>query len=546
MTRKEYIINILKDILEDLSGIKKANLDESKTFLELGFDSLFMTQVSLAFQKKFELKITLRQLLETTPTIFSISEFIDGKLPEGKFEPPKQEVVIEEESEEIMEEYEESVPSEQSDIQYNPGNSAVERLVYEQLEIMKKQLEVLGGKGTKGIAVQKPLQEKEIEEVATQVEHSTVTDSAVPLRQEKKVFERFGPYKPIETKQGEGLNDKQQKYLDKLITEYNKKTPNSKKLTQEHREHYSDPRTVSGFLPIWKEMTYQIITKKSEGSKLWDVDDNEYIDVIMGFGQYLFGHNPKFIRDAIEEQLKLGFEIGPQSPIAGEVAKLICEFTGMDRAAFCVTGSEAVLGAIRAARTVTGKDKIIFFAGDYHGIIDEVLIKTIINGDQIRTMPIAPGIPRENVQNTVALEYGSEESLRIIEKLLPEIAGIMVEPIQARRPDLQPKEFLQKLRKIAEDANIPLIFDEVITGFRTSQGGAQDWFGIKADIGTFGKILGGGFPIGVIAGTKLYMDAFDGGTWQYGDDSIPEAGVTFFAGTFARHPLSLNCLLCGS
>jgi len=142
MTRKDYIINILKDVLEDLSGIKKSELDESKTFLELGFDSLFMTQVSLAFQKKFDVKITLRQLLETTPTIFTIAEFIDSKLPAGKFEPPKQEVVIEEESEEIMEEYEESVPTDlsQSNIQYQSGNSAVERLVYEQLEIMKSNL----------------------------------------------------------------------------------------------------------------------------------------------------------------------------------------------------------------------------------------------------------------------------------------------------------------------------------------------------------------------------------------------------------------------
>lgn len=535
MSRKEYIINILKEVLEELSGIKKSDLDESKSFLELGFDSLFMTQISLAFQKKFEVKITLRQLLETIPTIYSIAEFIDTKLSAGKFEPPKQELVIQEESEELI-----PADQSQSDTQYRLGNSAVERLVYEQLEIMKKQLEALGSTGIKNIssAGQETQPEKED---STSTKGLLTGSEIIALPTEvKEVFERFGPYKPIDNKKGEGLNAKQQKYLDKLIADYNVKTKSSKKLTQEHRAHYSDPRTVSGFLPIWKEMTYQIITRKSEGSKLWDLDDNEYIDLIMGFGQYLFGHNPKFVRDAIEVQLKLGFEIGPQSPIAGEVAKLICEFTGMDRAAFCVTGSEAVLGAMRAARTVTGKDKIVFFAGDYHGIIDEVLIKSTINGDQVRTMPIAPGIPRENVQNTIALEYGSEESLKIIEKLLPEIAGIMVEPVQARRPDLQPKEFLQKLRKFTEESDIPLIFDEIITGFRICQGGAQEWFGIKADIGTFGKVLGGGFPIGIIAGSKHYMDAFDGGYWQYGDDSIPEAGVTFFAGTFARHPLSLT------
>lgn len=545
MTRKEYITGILKDILEELSGIKKSELDESKTFLELGFDSLFMTQVSLALQKKFDVKITLRQLLETAPSINAIAEFIDANLAQGKFEPPKQEKIIEEEIEvPVAENIQQNISpiyAEQQSISqsaFSPSNN-VEKLIHEQLEIMKKQLEVLSG-GKVSQQVQTQITSSASEQPKVIKEEKQLADTISKPKEEKKVFERFGPYKPIETKKGGTLTEKQQKFLNKLIDEYTSKTPTSKKMTQEHRAHYSDPRTVSGFLPIWKEMTYQVIVKESKGSKLIDVDNNEYIDVIMGFGQYLFGHNPDFLKEAIEEQLKLGIEIGPQSPIAGEVAKLICEFTGLDRAAFCVTGSEAVLGAMRAARTVTGKDKIVFFAGDYHGIIDEVLIKTTINGDQIRTMPIAPGIPRENVQNTIALEYGSDESLKIIEKLLPELAGIMVEPVQSRRPDIQPKEFLHKLREIADKANIPLIFDEVITGFRVSNGGAQEYFGVKADIATYGKIIGGGFPIGVIAGTKLYMDAFDGGYWQYGDESIPEAGVTFFAGTFARHPVSLK------
>ncbi|GMU95633.1 amino acid adenylation domain-containing protein [Ignavibacterium album] len=544
MTRKEYITGILKDILEELSGINKSELDESKTFLELGFDSLFMTQVSLAFQKKFDIKITLRQLLETSPSINAIADYIDSKLAQGKFEPPKQEIVIEDEIEVPVTDNTQQITSHSftqqtssNQIPFIPGSN-VEKLIYEQLEVMKKQLEILSGSN-----LHQPIQTEAKSSASVQQnliqEEKATAESTLKPKEEKKVFERFGPYKPIETKKGV-LTEKQQKFLNRFIEDYTKKTPTSKKMTQEHRAHYSDPRTVSGFLPIWKEMTYQIIVNQSKGSKLIDVDGNEYIDVIMGFGQYLFGHNPEFLKEAIEEQLKLGIEIGPQSPIAGEVAKLICEFTGLDRAAFCVTGSEAVLGAMRAARTVTGKDKIVFFAGDYHGIIDEVLIKTTINGGQIKTMPIAPGIPRENVQNTIALEYGSDESLRIIENLLPELAGIMVEPVQSRRPDLQPKEFLHKLREIADKANIPLIFDEVITGFRVSNGGAQEYFGVKADIATYGKIIGGGFPIGVIAGKKLYMDAFDGGYWQFGDDSIPEAGVTFFAGTFARHPLSLK------
>lgn len=537
MTRKEYVVDILKSILEELSGMKKNDLVESISFLELGFDSLFLTQVSLSFQKKFDIKISLRQLLETTPTIVSLSEYIESKLPEGKFEPPKQEVIIEEESEEVFEELADTSDAEEfSENQFNEVSGSVERLVQQQLEIMKKQLEVLNGKHKKSVS---PTAKEGLKTVEAAPTKKTEVDTKKAETTEKKVFERFGPYKPIETKSDGALTDKQQSYLANLINKYTGKTPTSKSLTQKHRSHYSDPRTVSGFLPIWKEMTYQIMIKKSEGSRLWDVDDNEYVDVLMGFGQYLFGHNPKFIRDAVEQQIKQGFEIGPQSPIAGEVAGLICELTGMDRAAFCVTGSEAVLGAIRAARTVTGKDKIVFFAGDYHGIIDEVLIKTSVNGDQIRTLPIAPGIPKENTQNSISLEYGTDEALKIIERLAPEIGAVIVEPVQARRPDFRPKEFLQKLRKLTEDLNIAFIFDEVITGFRVSSGGAQEYYGIRADIATYGKIIGGGFPIGVIAGKKLFMDAFDGGMWQYGDNSVPEAGVTFLMGTFVRHPLSL-------
>jgi len=120
-----------------------------------------------------------------------------------------------------------------------------------------------------------------------------------------------------------------------------------------------------------------------------------------------------------------------------------------------------------------------------------------------------------------------------------ELAAVLVEPVQSRRPDLQPVEFLRELRKLTADSGIALIFDEMVTGFRLHQGGAQAWFEIKADIVTYGKIVGGGLPIGVIAGKASFLDAFDGGRWNYGDSSYPQAELTFFAGTFFKHPLSM-------
>jgi glutamate-1-semialdehyde aminotransferase len=278
------------------------------------------------------------------------------------------------------------------------------------------------------------------------------------------------------------------------------------------------------------------VVNKSKGSRLWDVDGNEYIDVLHGFGSSMFGYQPEFITRAIHQQIENGYEVGPQHELAGPVCKLICEFTGADRAALCNTGSEAVLGAMRIARTVTGRSTIVAFSGSYHGIVDEVIVR---GTKKLKSFPAAPGIMPEAVQNMLILDYGTEESLKIIKERAHEFAAVLVEPVQSRRPEFQPVEFLKKLRQITEDAGTPLIFDEVITGFRMHPGGTQAMFGIKADLGTYGKVVGAGISIGVIAGKKQFMDALDGGFWQYGDTSIPPSGVTYFAGTFVRHPLAL-------
>ncbi|MEM6472660.1 MAG: aminotransferase class III-fold pyridoxal phosphate-dependent enzyme, partial [Planctomycetota bacterium] len=228
--------------------------------------------------------------------------------------------------------------------------------------------------------------------------------------------------------------------------------------------------------------------------------------------------------------------IGPQSPLAGDVARLFCELTGSERMAFSNTGSEAVLGCTRLARNATGRDLIVMFNGDYHGILDEVIAR---GSRKLKSFPAATGIPKKHVENTIILDYGTEESLRVIESKLDDLAGVLVEPVQSRRPELQPREFLKDLETLTKDKPAALIFDEVITGFRIGLGGAQEHFGVKADLASYGKIVGGGMPIGVLAGRAEYMDGLDGGYWNYGDDSRPEAGMTYYAGTFVRHPLAL-------
>jgi glutamate-1-semialdehyde aminotransferase len=337
-------------------------------------------------------------------------------------------------------------------------------------------------------------------------------------------------------KESDALSPKQKARLDQLVERYNKKTKGSKSHTQQHRARHADPRVVNGFKPRIKELIYPIVTSRAEGCRLWDLDGNEYVDALNGFGSNFFGYSAKIVADALHKQIDSGFEIGPQTSLAGECADLVCDLTGMDRAAFCNTGSEAVMGALRIARTVTGRSLVVAFSGSYHGIFDEVIVR---DTKTMRSVPAAPGILPEAVANMLVLEYGTEKSLAVIRERADEIAAVLVEPVQSRRPDFQPKAFLEEVRKITRASGSALIFDEVITGFRAAPGGAQAHFGIAADLATYGKIVGGGMPIGVIAGRNPWMDALDGGQWQYGDDSFPTAGVTYFAGTFVRHPLAM-------
>ncbi len=194
------------------------------------------------------------------------------------------------------------------------------------------------------------------------------------------------------------------------------------------------------------------------------------------------------------------------------------------------------MGCVRVARTVTGRDTLVIFTGSYHGIFDEVIVR---GTKKLKSVPAAPGILKNTSEHVLVLDYGTPESLQIIRERASSIAAVLVEPVQSRRPDFQPVEFLQELRAITEESGSLLIFDEVVTGFRSHPRGAQAMLGIDADMASYGKVVGGGFPIGVIAGKRRFMDALDGGHWQFGDDSTPTVGVTYFAGTFVRHPLAL-------
>ncbi|MBE8998420.1 aminotransferase class III-fold pyridoxal phosphate-dependent enzyme [Nostoc sp. LEGE 12447] len=551
---QQKLIPLLKEIIEETSGLEIASVDDSTTFLEMGLDSLSLTQVGLALKKKFQVKVTLRQLLEIYPNLGTLADFINPALsPETLSALGLTETVTEPIPEVPLPAPATTSPTlvvhevhtNGSAPQISPqpaASSFFENVINQQLQIMSQQLALLGNNSQPVTIPVVPAATPQNNDVKPQNAVSipaTQTSKESPASVETEsngAKKAFGAAARIEKTQTKTLTAQQRNHLDKIIQRYTKRTQKSKEYTQFHRPYLADPRTVSGFNPTMKEMVYPIVASRSSGSKLWDLDGNEYVDLSNGFGLNLFGWSPPFITEAIEAQLKLGMEIGPQTPLVGEVAKLMCELTNFDRAAFCNTGSEAVLGAMRMARTITGRNLIAIFSGAYHGILDEVIVR---GTKKLRSIPAAPGIPPEMVENILVVDYDSPESLEILRSRADELAAVMVESVQSRRPEYQPKEFLQQLRDFTEEAGIALIFDEIVTGFRIHPGGAQAHFGIKADIATYGKIVGGGLPIGVIAGKSQYMDALDGGFWQFGDDSVPEVGVTYFAGTFVRHPLAL-------
>ncbi len=490
----------LRALVLDLSGIVVT--DDSATFTELGFDSLFLTQASQAIQSRFGIKVTFRQMLGDLSSVATLAKHLDREMPA------------------TAQIFAHAAAPTGVPVEASTGTS-LEQLMTNNLQLMQAML-----------AGQQPaasVPANGLSPVRWPANHARNTNTNT----------RFGPYKPIDKGEQGGLTDLQQQALDQLIARYVAKTPSSKAYTNEHRPHYADPRAVSGFKSLWKEMVYPIVSQRTKHAQLWDIDNNEYVDITMGFGTYFFGHSPDWLIEALENQLRTGMEIGPQSPIAGKLAKAICDLTGMERATFCNTGSEAVMAAMRLARTITGRNRIAYFTGDYHGMFEEVLVRGAWVDGVYKAQPIAPGIPQSLVENMLVLDYADPASLEILRAHAHELAAVMIEPVQSRAPGLQPREFMREVRAITEKSGTALIFDEVVTGFRCAPGGAQAYFGVEADMATYGKVIGGGMPIGVLAGKCEYMDALDGGAWNYGDDSFPEVGVTFFAGTFVRHPLAL-------
>lgn len=270
--------------------------------------------------------------------------------------------------------------------------------------------------------------------------------------------------------------------------------------------------------------------EKGIGAYIYDIDGNEYIDYVNSWGPMILGHRNKEIEKSVQEAIEKGLSFGAATESEVKMAELICELVpSIEMIRMVNSGTEAVMSAIRVARGYTGKEKIIKFAGCYHGHSDGLLVSA---GSGLMTggIPNSAGVTQGCVQDTLVAVYNDIESVeQIFKKFGKEIAAIIVEPVAANMGVVIPKKnFLQQLREICDQYNSLLIFDEVITGFRLQLDGAQGWFHVKPDITTFGKIIGAGMPVGAYGGKKEIMEI------------IAPCGDVYQAGTLSGNPIAMT------
>jgi len=271
-----------------------------------------------------------------------------------------------------------------------------------------------------------------------------------------------------------------------------------------------------------------LFMEKAAGSKIHDVDGNEYIDLVLSYGPMILGHGNEKVIEAVQKQVVTGFTFGASTADEITLAKIVCDaFPGMDKVRFVNSGTEAILSAIRLARAFTSKNHIVKFAGCYHGHTDALLVAA---GSGLATLSIpgSAGVPKEAVQNTLIAEYNDIASVKKHIAECDDIAAVFIEPIAGNMGVVLPSDaFIKELRTITKAAGILLVIDEVMTGFRSKFGGAQELLGIEADITCLGKVVGGGFPVGAYGARNEIMQM------------VSPLGAMYQAGTLSGNPVAM-------
>jgi glutamate-1-semialdehyde 2,1-aminomutase len=274
-----------------------------------------------------------------------------------------------------------------------------------------------------------------------------------------------------------------------------------------------------------------LFIEKGKGAYIYDVDGNEYIDLVGSYGPLILGHAHPVVNEAVKSAMDKSYTYGATTEAEIEMAELVKEaFPQLDKIRFVNSGTEAVLSAIRLARAATGRNKIIKFAGCYHGHSDALLVAA---GSGLATLgiPSSAGVPEEAVKDTLIAQYNNIESVKELLAEFPEqVAAIFIEPVAGNMGVVVPEQsFMEELRALCEKEGTLLVIDEVMTGFRKKFGGAQDFFGIEADITCMGKVIGGGMPVGAYGAKAAIMD------------QVAPLGQMYQAGTLSGSPIAMAC-----
>lgn len=272
-----------------------------------------------------------------------------------------------------------------------------------------------------------------------------------------------------------------------------------------------------------------IFMESGKGSKIMDIDGNEYIDYVLSWGPLIHGHANERVVEKLKETTEKGTSFGAPTLIENKLAQLVIDrVPSIEMVRMVNSGTEATMSALRVARGYTGRDKILKFEGNYHGHGDSLLIKA---GSGVATLglPDSPGVPASIAENTITVPYNDQESLRLaFENFGSEIAAVIVEPVSGNMGVVPPNEdFLHELRKITKDNGTVLIFDEVMTGFRVGYECAQGYYGVIPDMTCLGKVIGGGLPVGAYGGRREIME------------NVAPAGQIYQAGTLSGNPLAM-------
>ncbi len=326
------------------------------------------------------------------------------------------------------------------------------------------------------------------------------------------------------------------KALDAYRAEIMAKSPKSLAIWQQNRSVL--PAGVGSMFRLADPIP--MVVKRAKGARVWDADDNEYLDFMLGFSVLILGNASDEVEAAIREALPHGIHYGTCHEHEYAFAKLICDMVpGVDKVAFCNSGTEATMYALRLARAATGRPLIAKFEGGYHGTHDLLAVsfgRPIPGADPYgpiedpHPVPESPGLAEGAWRDTIILPFNHPAAIDKIRRNADRLACVILEPVQGAAGSIPvEKDFLAELRAVTREIGALLIFDEVITGFRLAPGGAREYFGVQPDVSTFGKIVGGGLPVGAVGGTAEAM--------HFMEFDVNPTGSILLAGTFNGNPL---------